>query len=69
MTIVTEMYARGGVSGPRRRRQAHVIAFGLAGQDWDTLVEMAIAQSRDPEQQARWIVLQAIRLFAEEAAS
>lgn len=52
-----------------RRRYRRVVAFGLSGEEWDALTEMAIAEARDPFAQARWIVLQAIRLFAEEAAS
>jgi len=52
-----------------RRRYNRVVAFGLSGEEWDTLTEMAVSEARDPFAQARWVVLQAIRVFAEERAS
>jgi len=51
------------------RRCNRLIAFGIAGQDWDLLVDLAASEGRDPEQQARWIVLQCLRVYAEELAS
>lgn len=52
-----------------RKRQCRVIAFGLAGEDWDVLIDLAESEGRDPEQQARWVVLQAIRGHKERRAS
>lgn len=71
MSTITELHPAAGTPEPcrQRRRQTRVIAFGITGEEWDTLIEMAVSESRDPEQQARWVVLQAIRLFAEERAS
>lgn len=74
MSSPTELYPveRAGDSGPRTgrlRRQNRVIAFGLSGDDWDALIEMAALEARDPFQQARWVVLQAIREYTERRAS
>lgn len=66
MNTVTEMYP---LAPGRRRRQTRVIAFGISGEDWDTLLALAVSESRDPDQQARWVVLKAIRDYAEQRAS
>ena len=67
MSTLTDIRAVDGVR--RRKRQNRIIAFGLSGDEWDVLVDLAVSESRDPEQQARWVVLQAIRGYAEQRAS
>lgn len=51
------------------RRSNRLIAFGLSAEQWDLLVDLATSEGRDPEQQARWIVLQCLRVYADELAS
>lgn len=71
LTPIGERPGRGApdIPSPTRRRYNRVVAFGLSGEEWDTLTEMAGAEARDPFQQARWLVLQAIRSYEAEAAS
>lgn len=69
MGTVTPLPTTDPPEGGGRRRYNRVVAFGLSGEEWDTLTDMAAAEARDPFQQARWLVLQALRAYAEERAS
>lgn len=71
MSTIADIRAAGrGDAGPgRRRRPNRIIAFGLTAEQWEKLTDLAVADLRDPEQQARWLVLQALRVADEEAAS
>jgi len=70
MTTLTDIRTAGRrAPDGARRRQNRLIAFGLAGDEWDVLVDLAESEGRLPEQQARWVVLQAIRGYAEQRAS
>lgn len=71
MTTITDLRSAGAGDTPqgRRRRPNRIIAFGISAEDWDRLTELAVADLRDPEQQARWLVLRAIRAAEQEAAS
>lgn len=67
MTMLTDLGAAGAQA--RRKRPNRIIAFGLEATDWDRLEKMAAAELRDPQLQARWLVLQALRAAEAEPAS